>query len=166
MKNVGIDDERRLGTVEQKVKAIVDSMNEDVEYMFMNWAQANVKLDKVTRPSIVYVLPPSGTLTFSWKDVKDAPNSQIGFICNTKFDFNGRENDGIIEAMKRLCIRFIRKLNESGYFEPIVETSLTYRVMYDYLDANVTGIIIDPTLIEVVGVSICNEPEARKNSHK
>lgn len=157
------DKETILGTVEGKIQAIVKSMNEDVEYQFMNWAQANVQLDKVSKPTIVYVLPPSGTLSFSWKDVKDSPNSQIAFVCNTKFDFNGQENDGIIEAMKRLCIRFIRKLNESNLFEPI-DGSILYRVLYDYLDANVTGVVIEPTLIEVDGVSLCSEPFERKES--
>lgn len=157
METAGYDNGIALGTVEGKIQAIVKSMGEDIEYQFMNWAQANVKLDKVRRPTIVYVLPPSGSLTFSWKDVKDSPNSQIAFLCHTKFDFNGQENDGIIEAMKRLCIRFVRKFNESGMFEQI-EGSISYRVLYDYLDVNVTGIVIEPTLNEVDGISVCNPP--------
>ena len=157
----GYDSEMSLGTVEGKVRAIVESMGEDVEYQFMNWAQANVRLDKVSRPTIVYVLPPSGNLTFSWKDVKDSPNSQIAFLCHTKFDFDGQENDGIIEAMKRLCIRFVHKLNESGLFEEI-DAPILYRVLYDYLDANVTGIVIEPTLKEVEGISLCCAPFERK----
>lgn len=164
METTVYDKETILGTVEGKVQAIVNSMEEDVEYQFMNWAQANVRLDKVSKPTIVYVLPPSGTLSFSWKDVKDSPNSQIAFICNTKFDFNGQENDGIIEAMKRLCIRFIRKLNESGLFEPI-DGAISYRVLYDYLDSNVTGVVIEPTLEEISGVSLCSEPYLRKNNN-
>jgi len=111
--------------------------------------------------SIVYVLPPSGSIDITWKDVKDSPNSQIAFVCNTKFDFNGVENDGIIEAMKRLCIRFILSLNSSGLFSPI-SGNLTYRVLYDYLDVNVTGIVIEPTLTEVKGISVCDEEIIRK----
>lgn len=165
METVGYDNDARLGTVEGKVQAIVKSMGEDVEYQFMNWAQANVRLDKVSRPTIVYVLPPSGNLTFSWKDVKDSPNSQIAFVCNTKFDFDGQENDGIIEAMKRLCIRFIRKLNDSGLFSPI-DGAIQYRVLYDYLDANVTGIVIEPTLVEINGISLCSLQFERKELDK
>lgn len=161
MEPVVFDKESIFGTVEDKIRAIVNSMNEDVEYQFVNWAQANVALDKVDKPTIVYVLPPSGTLSFSWKDVKDSPNSQIAFICNTKFDFNGRENDGIIEAMKRLCIRFIRKFNESDLFEPI-DGLIQYRVLYDYLDVNVTGIVIEPTLNEIDGISLCSDDFSRK----
>lgn len=163
MDTKGYDDGAALGTVEGKVRTIVESMGEDVEYQFMNWAQANVRLDKVSRPTIVYVLPPSGTLTFSWKDVKDSPNSQIAFLCHTKFDFNGQENDGIIEEMKRLCIRFVRKLNESGLFDEI-DYPIMYRVLYDYLDANVTGIVIEPTLKEVDGISLCSTPFKRKET--
>lgn len=163
MDTKGYDSDTFLGTVEGKVRAIVESMDEDVEYQFMNWAQANVRLDKVSRPTIVYVLPPSGTLTFTWKDVKDSPNSQIAFLCHTKFDFNGQENDGIIEEMKRLCIRFIRKFNESGLFEEF-DGPIMYRVLYDYLDANVTGIVIEPTLVEVDGISLCSVPFGRKES--
>lgn len=162
METTGYDKETVLGTVEGKVRTIVEAMGEDVEYMFANWAQANVSIDKVKRPTIIYVLPPSGTLDFSWKDVKDRPNSQIAFVCNTKFDFNGHENDGIIEAMKRLCIRFVRSLNESGMFETI-EGSVPYRVLYDHLDVNVTGIVIEPTLKEVVGITVCCDPYMRKD---
>lgn len=161
MKGRATDTQIKLGTVEQKIKFIVESMNEDIEYIFSNWAQANVKLDKVKRPSIVYVLPPSGTLTFSWRDVKDRPNSMIAFVCNTKFDFDGRENDGIIEEMKRLCIRFVRKFNESGLFE-MLDGNIHYRVLYDFLDVNVTGIVIEPTLVEKEGVSLCCEPFNRR----
>lgn len=164
METTGFDKEEVLGTVEGKVRTIVEAMGEDVEYMFANWAQANVSLDKVKRPTIIYVLPPSGTLDFSWKSVKDRPNSQIGFVCHTKFDFNGQENDGIIEAMKRLCIRFVKAMNESGMFEQI-EGPVPYRVLYDHLDVNVTGIIIEPTLREIEGISVCCDPFGRKDSN-
>lgn len=161
METTGYDKEQVLGTVEGKIRTIVEAMEEDVEYMFANWAQANVTLDKVKRPTIVYVLPPSGTLDFTWRSVKDRPDSQIAFVCHTKFDFNGQENDGIIEAMKRLCIRFVKHLNESGMFENI-EGSLPYRVLYDHLDVNVTGIIIEPTLKEIDGIGLCCFPFSRK----
>ncbi len=161
METIGLDKDSALGTVESKIRSIVEAMDEDVEYMFANWAQANVSLDNVRKPTIVYVLPPSGSIDITWKGVKDSPNSQIAFVCNTKFDFNGIENDGIIEAMKRLCIRFILSLNNSGLFSPI-SGSLTYRVLYDYLDVNVTGIVIEPTLMECKGISVCDDIIVRK----
>lgn len=146
----------KYGTVEQKVRTIVESMGEDVSYMFKNWSQANEEIDHIDGPTIIYVLPPSGDLDFGYSQVKDYPQSQIAFVASTEFDFEGEENDNIIEQMKRLCIRFVKSLNQSGLFEPI-EGRLTYRVLYDYFDQNVTGVVITPPLVEEEGVFICEE---------
>lgn len=148
------------GTVEKKIHKIVDSMGADVAYQFMNWAQANVELDRVDKPSVIYILPPAGELDFGWAQVKDRPDAQIAFVAPTDFDFDGEENDDIIEQMKRLCIRFIKTLNESGLFEQI-EGKQPYRVLYDYLDRNVTGIVIEPKLKEEQGILICGDSEVR-----
>lgn len=156
MENTGFDTKDFLGTVEGKIRSIAASLGEGIEYRFMNWAQANVELDKIEKPTIVYILPPSGTLTFKWNEVKDAPNTQIAFVCVTDFDFDGTENDGIIEAMKRLAIRFVRALNGSGLFEQI-DGDVLYQVLYDHLDQNVTGVVLTLTLAEINGVSICSD---------
>lgn len=155
--NPTYDKEGRLGTVEAKVRKIVESLGEGVSYQFCNWAQANVELDKIKNPTIVYVLPASGKLLFTWREVLDRPNAQIAFVSPTDFDFDGAENDCIVEEMKRLCIRFVKALNESGYFDEI-EGDQDYQVLYDHLDVNVTGIVISPVLKEVEGVNLCDEP--------
>ena len=154
------DENDFLGTVEGKVRAIVAGMGEDVNYVFYNWAQANVALDDILsdikQPTIIYILPPAGKLVAAWNEVKDKPEAQIGFLCSTEFDFDTVENDNIIEAMKRLCARFIKHLNESKYFEQI-EGEIRYQVLYDHLDQNVTGIVITPPLEELDGISLCDD---------
>lgn len=147
-----------LGTVEGKVRAVVESMGADVDYLFMNWAQANVELDRIEKPTVVYVLPANGNLNVAWNQIKDKPESFIAFVSSTEFDFDGEANDNIIEAMKRLAMGFIRTLNESGYFEPI-ERDVPYSVLYDHLDQNVTGVVIRPILEEIEGVRICDDIE-------
>lgn len=147
---------KRYGTVEDKVHRIVRMMGEDCAYLFKNWPQVNVSLDDVTKPSVVYMLPASGKLNISYARVKDAPETNIFFLCPTDFDFNGHVNDNIVERMKRLCIKFIKTLNESGLFE-VLEGELEYQVVYDARDQNVTGIGITPILKEVEGVAICDD---------
>lgn len=147
---------KKYGTVEAKVRKVAESMGEDVEYLFMNWSQANVAMDAITKPSVVYVLPPSGKLDFSYARVKDYPETQIGFLAPTDFDFNGTENDNIIEQMKRLAIKFIKALNASKCFE-LIEGKQPYQVVYDFLDQNVTGIVLNLPLEEVDGIIICEE---------
>lgn len=146
-----------LSTVERKVRNVAELFKSEAQYLFMNWAQANVALGKIKKPTIVYVLPPSGDLDFSWHDVKDYPETMIGFLAYTKGDFHGDVNDGIIESMKRLAIRFVNALNESGYFEHI-EGKVPYKVVYDFLDDNVTGVILTIPLEEIKGVMICDLP--------
>lgn len=147
-------------TVEQKVHEIVNKMPCDAEYLFMNWAQANVAIRDIEKPTIVYVLPPAGKLDFSYARVKDYPETQIGFLAPTDFDFDGHENDNIVEQMKRLAILFVKVLNLSEYFE-LIEGNVSYQVVYDYLDQNVTGIVITLKLKEVNGVVICDDEIAR-----
>ena len=152
--------ETEFGTVEKKIHAIVDKMEADAEYLFMNWAQANVAISNITRPTIVYVLPPSGRLVLNYARAYDHPETQIGFIAPTDFDFEGDKNDGIIEHMKRLAVKFIKTLNGSDMFE-LIEGSVPYQVVYDYLDQNMTGIIITLKLEEKEGISICGDDEKR-----
>ena len=73
MENTGFDTKELLGTVEGKIRSIAETLGPEIEYRFMNWAQANVELDKIEKPTVIYVLPPSGTLTFKWNEVKEAP---------------------------------------------------------------------------------------------
>lgn len=154
------DSGNTLGTVEAKVRSIAMRLGDGIAYRFMDWAQTNVELDHIDCPTVVYVLPPSGTLTFKWNEAKDAPSTQLAFLCTTDYDFEGSLNDGIIEAMKRLAIRFIRLFNESGLFEPI-EGDVPYQVLYDHLDQNVTGVVLTLTLEEIRGISLCG-PGGRK----
>lgn len=158
MSNPAFDTDKTLGTVEGKVRDIVEKMGEDVEYRFYNWAKLNVEMDTITKPTIVYVLPPSGDFYVDLyaQEIRDYPEAQIAFLCSTEFDFESEENDALIEQMKRLCYNFIKAVNESGYFSQL-EGKLPYQVLYDHLDENVTGVVITPVLEEEVGVSICDE---------
>lgn len=146
----------RYGTVEQKVRQVVASLGDDVHYMFKNWAQANEEIDRLVGPTVIFVLPPSGTLNIHYSQVRDYPECQIAFVTSTDFDFEGAENDNLVEQMKRLCVRFLVAINHSGLFEPI-EGAVTYRVLYDTFDENVTGIAITLTLQEEEGIVACAE---------
>lgn len=151
---------KQLTTVEDKVRFIAERQfsEQGVNYFFMNWSQVNVIADKVTQPSIVYVLPASGDLNINARRqrIYDYPETMLAFLAPADFDFDGSENDDIIENMKRLAVSFITALNLSGMFEPI-EGTLHYSVAYDMLDDNVTGIIIEPQLKETCGIMYCQE---------
>ena len=134
-------------TVEQKIKKIVDSM-EGVSYLFDNWQTANIRLDKIKLPAVLNLLPVSGTFNLGRQQLRDCPNCMMAFMDKTKFDFDGTENDAVIE--------FILLLNRSGMFKEI-SGDIPYSVFYDKLDVNVTGIVIQLKLEEIMGTVICNK---------
>lgn len=148
-----------LNSVEAKIRHIVEGQwKPDADYMFYNWAQANVAMDAITRPAIVYVLPASGALYPQWNQTTDRPATLVGFLCRTDFDFDSRENDALMQTMKELASQFIVEVNKSGLFERIPDkVEIPYQTCYDYLDDNVTGIIITVTLKEVDGIKHCTQ---------
>ena len=140
-------------TVQEKIKSIATRI-EGTAYLFMNWAQTNVALDTIDKPTIVYVLPPSGTLNVKYASVTDSPLTQIAFLVKTDCDFDSTEIDEVFERMKGIFNEFLREYNKGEYFEPI-EGTIPYQVVYDGLDVNVTGIIVTLTLVELEGSMIC-----------
>ncbi len=141
-----------MKTVESKIRKIAKRFEgEEITYIFHNWTRVNIDIDFKKLPAIVYSLPASGTLDIDKGFIKDYPNAMLSFIDNTDFDFESQENDCIIENMKFLAMRFFKALNDSNMFEP-VGGELRYRVLYDKLDANVTGISFEITLRERVGI--------------
>lgn len=96
-------------TVEEKVRKIVEQMG--VTYLFENWQAANVRLDKMQLPVVMYVLPASGSLNVGLMQLKDYPNCMIAFMDKTKHDFSGEENDMVIERCKSLAREFILNVN-------------------------------------------------------
>lgn len=140
-------------TVESKIKSIVEQM-EGVTYIFENWATANERLDNIAMPAVLNVLPASGHFNLGKTQLKDYPFCMIAFIDKSDLDFDGTENDGIIERCKNLAKEFLLRLNASDLFEHVDE-DIPYSVIYDKLDVNVTGIVIEAQLKETRGLVIC-----------
>ena len=140
-------------SVERKIASVAAKL-EDVTYLYDNWATANVRLDRLEFPAIINLLPVSGRFDISRTQLRDCPECMIAFADKTRFDFDGVENDEVIERCKALAVRFIRELNKSGLFE-WTSTDIRYSLFYDKLDVNITGIVLELNLKEVVGVSLC-----------
>ena len=140
-------------SVERKIASVAEKL-EGVTYLFDNWATANVRLDKMPLPAIINLLPISGKFVISRTQLRDSPNCMIAFADKTKFDFDGVENEEVIERCKGHAVQFIRELNRSELFE-WVSDEVPYSVFYDKLDVNVTGIVIELKLKEVQGAPMC-----------
>lgn len=140
-------------SVERKIASVAEKMK-GITYLFDNWATANVRLDKMPLPAIINLLPVSGKFAISRTQLRDCPNCMIAFADKASFDFDGVENDAIIERCKEYAVTFISELNKSGLFEWMSD-EVPYSIFYDKLDVNITGIMIELKLKEVQGVPMC-----------
>ena len=127
-------------SVERKIASVAEKMK-GITYLFDNWATANVRLDKMPLPAIINLLPVSGKFAISRTQLRDCPNCMIAFADKASFDFDGVENDAIIERCKEYAVTFIRELNKSGLFE-WMNDEVPYSIFYDKLDVNITGIML------------------------
>ena len=80
---------------------------EGVSYLFDNWQTANIRLDKIKLPAVLNLLPVSGTFNLGRQQLRDCPNCMMAFMDKTKFDFDGTENDAVIEGCKNKAKEFI-----------------------------------------------------------
>ena len=140
-------------SVERKIASVVETMG-NLTYVFDNWHTANFRLDKESLPAVINVLPVSGVMNVTDRKLRDFPNCMLAFVDKADFDFDGRDNDEILERCKNLAIEFILTANASGLFEPI-SGDVRYSVLYDKLDVNVTGVVIELQLREKQGITLC-----------
>lgn len=135
-------------SVQKRIKQIASHFT-GCEYYFANWAQMNVTIDNVKRPTICYILPPSGTFKPERGTMfTDKPLTQIAFLAPTELDFDGEQNDEAVELMKQLAFLFVMECNRSGLFEFIDGEEIEYQVPYDTLDDCVTGVVVTLPIVE------------------
>lgn len=140
-------------SVERKINKVVQIMG-SLRYIYDNWATANFRIDNKMLPAVINVLPVSGTLNVTDRKLRDFPNCLLAFVDKTEFDFDGKENDMVLERCKNMAMEFILTCNQSGLFEPI-SGDVRYSVLYDKLDVNVTGIVLELQLREKQGINLC-----------
>jgi hypothetical protein len=138
--------------IDKKIKSIVEQI-EGLNFEFNDWTRANITLDTKNLPACLYLLPISGNLKIKNGFAKDQPNALIAFLDKAELDFNGDTNEPTVERMKNFAIQFIKVAKSSEFFEPLPDF-VPYSVVYDKLDVNVTGIVLQLQLKESEGKCI------------
>lgn len=139
--------------IEMGIREIVSKMD-GVTYIYENWQTANVILDKIQLPAVVNVLPASGSFTIGNLKMYEGQNNMIAFLDKTELDFDGTENEDVIDKCKERARDFIIRVNRSNFFKPI-SGKVPYSVIYDRTDANLTGIMLELELEEKTGFVMC-----------
>lgn len=138
-------------TIENKVREIVGEYFSGFSFVFEDWNTADTKLDKVELPAIIMVLPVSGVLQFGQHGrIKDAENTIVAFVDKVPKEADGRDNEVVYNEMKVAARAFVRRLNESGYFN-YIQGDVPYNTIIEQLSSIVTGVALQLQLKELVG---------------
>lgn len=138
-------------TIEDKVREIVGEHFSGFSFVFEDWNTADTKLDKVELPAIIMILPVSGVLQFGQHGrIKDAENTIVAFVDKVPKEADGRDNEVVYNEMKVTARAFVRRLNESGYFN-YIQGDVPYNTIIEQLSSIVTGVALQLQLKELVG---------------
>lgn len=137
-------------SVMEKVKSIVKKID-GLHFEYNDWSRQNIGVKKY--PACLYLLPVFGELHLHNGIFRDIPNAEIAFIDLDVLDFDGEQNDVVMERMKAFAKQFVFEVNKSGLFKQIPE-KFTYKSVWDKLDDNVTGVVLEIRLEELQGVCV------------
>lgn len=149
-----------------KIKIIVDKVG-GLSFMYDDWNRINVRVSKMARsveneeeskeraregrlPACFVIIPAQGVIDTSFSIYKDMPTLYINFCIDTELDFDGLENDSLIDKMKQKAMEFIYHYNASGLFEPL-PAQIEYRPLYNILADNLTGVMLTIKAKEIDG---------------
>ena len=124
-------------------------------YIYDDWGRINLKADKYGNRKqtrlIIETLPTNGQIDTRFAPlVRTSRTCIVAFLKPCALDFEGAEVGYIIDEMLDLAKQFVKRVDASGYYEPI-ETLLDYNVVLDFLDANMAGVRVTLTLKELEG---------------
>ncbi|CAB5225808.1 hypothetical protein UFOVP756_8 [uncultured Caudovirales phage] len=82
-------------------------------------------------------------------DGKETAQIGVFFSKLTDFDFDSIENDAIQQACKEIAFEFIKYLAKGNVF---TVGAITLNYFYDEFEANLTGVAVNTTFTETVGL--------------
>lgn len=115
----------------------------------------NVRLDNATYPCAMMHVVESGVVSDTNGILRERLTCQVLFASPTVLDFDGIENERIIEPLKRAAFVWLQSLNRSYDLKIGTGTKTTQR-LYATEDAILTAFGVTLEIEEVDGVSPCD----------
>ena len=122
----------------------------DFTYLFEDWDTADTKLEKLSYPAIVCVIPASGTTEIRNGKVYDTVNVAVAFLDTVPKGAEGDDNGEVIDRMKVAGAKMIRAINQSHQFEPL-EGQQYYETIIERLSTIVSGVMYSLQLTQSIG---------------
>jgi hypothetical protein len=135
---------------------LLDKLNESIlpiPFVYWDFIRANNKVNITKLPCVVCVRNPKSQLINQNGNYVEQSDFVLFFVDHAKPNLTSFENEKIIENMKNLAVKFIRKVKRESVLSIIGGYSI--EKVYDYLDTNVTGSGLVITLRENKGNIKC-----------
>lgn len=136
-------------TIEETLKSIAEVHFPKWSYVFETWEDADRKLEKLSYPAIVCILPTGGETKIQNGRVYDTEYLALAFLDKAPRHAEGEENAEVYNRMKVAGWTFIERMNEARVFEPV--RTCPYDTICERLATVVTGVMFSLTLKEREG---------------
>jgi len=141
-------------TYKDKIRAINALMNVPPSFTSGDWFRANVSIEKLALPAIIYLPERQGKLTIRPLQAIRNPLITLAFMDKIEFADNHESIEIVTEAMHLLAYEWLQRAVTSNYFhEPV---NITYEEYVDVLDVNLAGVGYTFELKERQGVNLCD----------
>lgn len=138
-----------METIEGTIKEIAKKGYETFSYVFENWADADTKLEKLSYPAIVCVMPVGGQITVRNGKMYDTEYVGLAFLDKAPRGAEGEDNERIYNRMKEVAGAFVQDLNKTRRFEPI--SDIQYDIICEQLATIVSGVLLQLTIRQQIG---------------
>ena len=135
--------------IEESIKMIAEEHFSEYGYMFANWYEADVKMNRAKCPFILALVPVAGTIRRKNGRTRNRETIMIGFFDKVRKDASSEDNAQVYNAMRELATSFISKIEASGLFEPLPD-DIQYQPWVEKFSDIVTGVVVTLDL-ETVG---------------
>lgn len=139
-----------MGTIRESIKTLAAETLPDYTYLFEDWNTADTKLEKLSYPAIVCVIPASGTTEVRNGKVYDTVNIALAFLDTVPRGAEGEDNGEAIDRMKVAGARMIKAINASRKFEPL-EGQQYYETIIERFSTIVSGVMYSLQLKQSIG---------------
>lgn len=137
-------------SIEDKIKEIATTQFSGFSYCMEDWYDADSKLEKMTFPSILMIMPLGGNVEYRNGKVYDTETICLCFLDKAPRGAEGEDNKQIYTRMKEEGTRFLQAINDSGYFAPL-QGEQPYDLIYEQLSTIVSGVMYTLTLKQAKG---------------
>lgn len=141
-----------------KVERVIRETMPELYYYAGDWPSANRHFDFGKFPAILNLLPAKMQVSFTPKHMKQTGECSFAIFDKVDMDATAEEYCAIVMDCAEYAAELILQLNDSKLFQTIENKDFDMSPLWNEMDVNVAGVIVNITLKEKQGIILCGQP--------